>query len=68
MVFLISFSLGFMGVCPGTESKDLNSAFQNPQLISCKIEKEILAEINPIPDLQCSSLGLVEIKNLGNTE
>ncbi|XP_061195748.1 uncharacterized protein LOC133203975 [Saccostrea echinata] len=70
--FSNGFSLGFVGECPGIESKNLNSAFQNPQVISSKIQKEILAgrvygpfEIKPRPDLQCSPLGLVEKKEPG---
>lgn len=56
----------------GIESKNLNSALAKPEIIDQKIQKEIAAgrvqgpfESKPIPNLQCSPLGLVEKKDPG---
>lgn len=70
--FSKGFYLGFVGECPGIESKNLNSALTRPEIIDQKIQKEISAgrvqgpfENKPFSNLQCSPLGLVEKKEPG---
>lgn len=70
--FTNGFYLGFVGECPGIESKNLNSALTKPEIIDKKIQKEISAgrvqgpfENKPFSNLQCSPLGLVEKKEPG---
>lgn len=41
--FKNGFYVGFVGKCPGIESKNLNSAHMQPEIIDKKIQKEIIA-------------------------